>query len=83
SIQAAGVPEAAFLARVDALAEAAFDDQCTGANPRYPLVAEIRQLLIDSYYGRAYVEPSAQDAAPVEVKPAGKSAARKEPAPAK
>ncbi|PGH57381.1 hypothetical protein CRT60_13160, partial [Azospirillum palustre] len=44
----------------DAIAEAAFDDQCTGANPRYPLVAEIRQLLIDSYYGRAYVEPAGE-----------------------
>ncbi|WP_435541274.1 bifunctional acetaldehyde-CoA/alcohol dehydrogenase, partial [Azospirillum sp. ST 5-10] len=54
SIQAAGVPEAAFLARLDAIAEAAFDDQCTGANPRFPLIAEIRQLLLDSYYGRAY-----------------------------
>ena len=56
SIQAAGVPEAEFLARLDAIAEAAFDDQCTGANPRFPLVAEIRQLLLDSYYGRAYAE---------------------------
>ncbi|WP_029011088.1 bifunctional acetaldehyde-CoA/alcohol dehydrogenase [Azospirillum halopraeferens] len=58
SIQAAGVPEADFLARVDSIAEAAFDDQCTGANPRFPLVAEIKQLLLDSYYGRAYVEPA-------------------------
>ncbi|OPH17407.1 acetaldehyde dehydrogenase, partial [Azospirillum brasilense] len=56
SIQAAGVPEAEFLARLDAIAEAAFDDQCTGANPRFPLVAEIRQLLLDSYYGRVYAE---------------------------
>jgi acetaldehyde dehydrogenase/alcohol dehydrogenase len=57
SIQEAGVPEAAFLDRVDHIAEAAFDDQCTTANPRYPLVAEIRKLLLDSYYGRPYVEP--------------------------
>ncbi|WP_146210725.1 iron-containing alcohol dehydrogenase, partial [Azospirillum sp. TSO35-2] len=76
SIQAAGVPEAAFLAKLDELAEAAFDDQCTGANPRFPLVAEIKQLLLDSYYGRAYVEPSALDSAPAAAKPA----ARKEPA---
>jgi hypothetical protein len=41
SIQAAGVEEADFLARVDQLAEAAFDDQCTGANPRYPLISEL------------------------------------------
>ncbi|PWC39757.1 hypothetical protein TSO352_06570 [Azospirillum sp. TSO35-2] len=63
SIQAAGVPEAAFLAKLDELAEAAFDDQCTGANPRFPLVAEIKQLLLDSYYGRAYVERTEADGA--------------------
>ncbi|MFP5511687.1 MAG: hypothetical protein ACLGJC_01180, partial [Alphaproteobacteria bacterium] len=72
SIQAAGVPEAAFLARVDAIAEAAFDDQCTGANPRYPLVAEIRQLLIDSYYGRAYAEPES-DISPVALSVVGQT----------
>ena len=48
--------EADFLARLDALAEAAFDDQCTGANPRFPLIGELRQILLDSYYGRAYRE---------------------------
>lgn len=56
SIQAAGVPEGLFLSKVDELAQKAFDDQCTGANPRYPLISEIRQLLLASYYGRAYVE---------------------------
>ena len=56
SIQAAGVNEIEFMARVDTLAEEAFDDQCTCANPRYPLISELRQLLVDSYYGRAYVE---------------------------
>ncbi|SJZ70031.1 acetaldehyde dehydrogenase /alcohol dehydrogenase AdhE [Consotaella salsifontis] len=56
SIQAAGVAEADFLAKVDQLAEKAFDDQCTGANPRYPLISEIRQVLLDSYYGRPYAE---------------------------
>ena len=56
SIQAAGVPEADFLAKVDELAVWAFDDQCTGANPRFPLITEIKQLLLDSYYGRPYVE---------------------------
>lgn len=56
SIQAAGVDEAEFLAKVDELAEAAFDDQCTGANPRFPLISELKQLLLDSYYGNAYVE---------------------------
>jgi acetaldehyde dehydrogenase / alcohol dehydrogenase len=56
SIREAGVPEAAFLAAVDHLAEEAFDDQCTGSNPRYPLISELRQLLLDSYYGRPYGE---------------------------
>jgi len=56
SIQAAGVSEADFLAKVDQLAIEAFDDQCTGANPRYPLVKELKQILIDSFYGRSYVE---------------------------
>jgi acetaldehyde dehydrogenase/alcohol dehydrogenase len=56
SIQAAGVPEADFLAKVDELAVEAFDDQCTGANPRYPLISELKQILLDSYYGNPYVE---------------------------
>ncbi|ABZ76809.1 iron-containing alcohol dehydrogenase [Shewanella halifaxensis HAW-EB4] len=54
SIQAAGVNEADFLAKLDELAEDAFDDQCTGANPRYPLIAEIKQILLASYYGESY-----------------------------
>jgi acetaldehyde dehydrogenase/alcohol dehydrogenase len=57
SIQAAGVAEADFLARVDHIAVEAFDDQCTGANPRFPLISELRTLLLDSYYGRAFCEP--------------------------
>jgi acetaldehyde dehydrogenase/alcohol dehydrogenase len=63
SIQAAGVEEADFLARVDKLAEAAFDDQCTGANPRYPLISELKQLLLDSYYGHAWCEAHLREAA--------------------
>ena len=62
SIQAAGVNEAAFLAAVDRLAEASFDDQCTGTNPRFPLISELRQLLLDSYYGRAYTEAYLREA---------------------
>ncbi len=38
------------------LSEDAFDDQCTGANPRYPLISELKQILLDTYYGRDYVE---------------------------
>lgn len=43
--------ETEFLESLDGLSRDAFDDQCTGANPRYPLVAEIRQLYIEAYYG--------------------------------
>lgn len=43
--------EAEFLARLDEMTEQAFDDQCTGANPRYPLMSEIKQLYLDAYYG--------------------------------
>ena len=41
-----------FLARLDAMVEQAFDDQCTGANPRYPLMSEIRQMYLNAYYGK-------------------------------
>ena len=54
SIRDYGIAEDLFLAKVDKLAEEAFDDQCTGANPRYPLLSELKQLLLDTYYGRAY-----------------------------
>jgi acetaldehyde dehydrogenase/alcohol dehydrogenase len=54
SIQEAGVNEADFIAKIDKLAEDAFDDQCTGANPRYPLIKELKQVLLDSFYGRVY-----------------------------
>lgn len=54
SIKDFGVDEKTFLAQVDQLAMDAFDDQCTGANPRYPLIAELKQILLDTYYGRAY-----------------------------
>ncbi len=53
SIRDAGVPEAAFQAALDTLAEDAFDDQCTGANPRFPLIREIRELLLRAYDGPA------------------------------
>ncbi|MGL5250626.1 MAG: bifunctional acetaldehyde-CoA/alcohol dehydrogenase, partial [Enterovibrio sp.] len=56
SIQAAGVNEADFLAKVEKLAVEAFDDQCTGANPRYPLISELKNVLLASYYGKPFVE---------------------------
>jgi acetaldehyde dehydrogenase/alcohol dehydrogenase len=56
SIQEAGVNEAEFLEKLDSVAIDAFDDQCTGANPRYPLIEEFRAILLDSFYGRSFVE---------------------------
>ena len=41
-----------FLDRLDAMVEQAFDDQCTGANPRYPLMSEIKQMYLNAYYGK-------------------------------
>ncbi len=41
-----------FLDRLDAMTEQAFDDQCTGANPRYPLMSEIKQMYLNAYYGK-------------------------------
>ncbi len=47
-----GVDEAYFLETLDEMVEQAFNDQCTGANPRYPLMSEIKELYLDAYYGR-------------------------------
>lgn len=46
-----GIAEEDFLNRLDEMVEQAFDDQCTGANPRYPLLSEIRQMYLNAYYG--------------------------------
>ena len=46
-----GIGEEAFLETLDEMSKQAFDDQCTGANPRYPLIREIRQMYCDAYYG--------------------------------
>jgi acetaldehyde dehydrogenase/alcohol dehydrogenase len=75
SIREAGVNEAEFQAALDTLAVDAFDDQCTGANPRYPLIAEFRAILEDSYYGRPFVELAArqQTTAASTAKPAAKA----------
>ncbi len=45
-----------FLDRLDAMVEQAFDDQCTGANPRYPLMSEIKQMYLNAYYGGKHFE---------------------------
>ncbi len=52
SIKDFGVKEEDFLATLDEMTENAFNDQCTGANPRYPLMDEIRQLYLLAYYGK-------------------------------
>ncbi len=51
SIKEYGIDEKEFLARLDEMTEQAFDDQCTGANPRYPLMSEIKQMYLNAYYG--------------------------------
>lgn len=52
SIQAYDVKEKDFLESLDEMVEQAFDDQCTGANPRYPLMSEIKEMYLNAYYGR-------------------------------
>ena len=47
-----GVDEKYFLDTLDAMVEQAFDDQCTGANPRYPLMSEIKEMYLKAYYGK-------------------------------
>ncbi len=47
-----GVDEKEFLEKLDEMATLAFDDQCTGANPRYPLIEEIKKMYLNAYYGK-------------------------------
>jgi len=59
-----GIDEKVFLETLDEMVEQAFDDQCTGANPRYPLMAEIKQMYLNAYYGKHFEEkemPTAKD----------------------
>ena len=55
SFKEAGISEEEFLAKVDMLADRAFEDQCTTANPRLPLVTELKEILLDSYYGKEVI----------------------------
>jgi acetaldehyde dehydrogenase/alcohol dehydrogenase len=48
-----GIDEKDFLDSLDEMVEQAFDDQCTGANPRYPLMSEIKQMYLNAYYGKS------------------------------
>ena len=52
SIKEYGVDEEKFLSTLDEMVEQAFDDQCTGANPRYPLMSEIKEMYLNAYYGK-------------------------------
>ncbi len=52
SIHAYGISEETFLETLDEMVEQAFDDQCTGANPRYPLMSEMREMYLNAYYGK-------------------------------
>ena len=52
TFQEYGIEEKEFLAKLDDLAEKAFEDQCTTANPRMPLVRELKQIMLNAYYGQ-------------------------------
>jgi acetaldehyde dehydrogenase/alcohol dehydrogenase len=52
TIKDAGVSKLKFYGSLDEMSEQAFDDQCTGANPRYPLISEIKQMYLRAYYGK-------------------------------
>ena len=52
TIKEYGVEEKYFLDTLDEMTKQAFDDQCTGANPRYPLMSEIRDMYLHAYYGK-------------------------------
>ncbi|KOO08600.1 bifunctional acetaldehyde-CoA/alcohol dehydrogenase [Vibrio hepatarius] len=79
SIQAAGVAESDFVAKLDELAVEAFDDQCTGANPRYPLISELKEVLLASYYGKAFVEGETFEGTTVIKKKADQESAKDAP----
>ncbi len=60
-----GIDEKAFLDNLDEMVEQAFDDQCTGANPRYPLMSEIKEMYLNAYYGKHFVEKDMPDASDI------------------
>jgi acetaldehyde dehydrogenase / alcohol dehydrogenase len=81
SIKEAGVSEISFYATLDEMAEQAFDDQCTGANPRYPLISELKQMYINAFEGKPKVKSVCD--LPLNYKPEGKSKQKSgEPEPA-
>ena len=66
TIQEAGVSEVKFFETIDEMVEQAFDDQCTGANPRYPLMSELKEMYITSYYGENAKDEAKAEAAPTK-----------------
>ncbi len=60
-----GIDEKVFLDNLDEMVEQAFDDQCTGANPRYPLMSELKEMYLNAYYGKHFVEKAKPTAADV------------------
>ena len=64
TIKDAGVSEVKFFETLDEMVEQAFDDQCTGANPRYPLMSELKEMYITSYYGENAKDEAKAEAAP-------------------
>ena len=66
-----------FLNRLDDMVEQAFDDQCTGANPRYPLMSEIKQMYLNAYYGEKHFtetpKPTADDIGDIQDDPVKKA----------
>ena len=63
-----GIDEKVFLEKLDEMVEQAFDDQCTGANPRYPLMSEIKQMYLNAYYGKHFEEKAMPTAKDIKVK---------------
>ena len=56
TIKEAGVEEDKFRADLDSMVEQAFDDQCTGANPRYPLMSELKEMYLNAYDVKAVAD---------------------------
>ena len=71
-----GIDEKDFLDRLDAMTEQAFDDQCTGANPRYPLMSEIKQMYLNAYYGKHFTEMKMPESDPLPLTSAEADAAK-------
>ena len=58
TIKEYGVDEKYFLETLDEMTEQAFNDQCTGANPRYPLMSELKEIYLKAYYGEGNIPES-------------------------